>query len=277
MTGDCATLSCGATGFEITFQSALFNLDDGQSPATFAGGLSPTWDGGKWVLNAPLGESGMGHSIDVASDAITFSLPLAMVGSEMKTRKDEIDDNIISLGSQSVVTTPFGASVIFECQYDLTIDVASQDYTVSGASVVDTFHGTGSLAAGFSMILNNGDPTAFLLGSTLPVAIEWSVTALSTKLSFQIAACTVTHGTTAIMVAKGGCYADKLDVQPEENNQAFTYPVFKGTGETAPEQTIACSIAICEVGQCSPTRYGDCPESGDDQFYEYTAIESFFG
>ena len=69
MTGDCATLSCGATGFEITFQSALFNLDDGQSPATFAGGLSPTWDGGKWVLNAPLGESGMGHSIDVASDA----------------------------------------------------------------------------------------------------------------------------------------------------------------------------------------------------------------
>ena len=91
-----------------------------------------------------------------------------MVGSEMKTRTDEIDDNIISLGSQSVVTTPFGASVIFECQYDLTIDVASQDYTVSGASVVDTFHGTGSLAAGFSMILNNGDPTAFLLGSTLP-------------------------------------------------------------------------------------------------------------
>ena len=40
MTGtDCATLSCGSTGFEITFQSALFNLDDGQSSATFAGGF----------------------------------------------------------------------------------------------------------------------------------------------------------------------------------------------------------------------------------------------
>ena len=204
----------------------------------------------------------------------------------MKTRTDEVPDTIISLGSQSVVTTPFGASVNFECQYDLTIDVASQDYTVSGASVVDTFHGTGSLAAGFQMTLNNGDATDFMLGFNLPVAITWSVTALAEKLSFAITDCTVEHGTTAIMVAKGGCYADKLDVQPEENNQAFTYPVFKGVGETVPEQTITCSIKICDcksagdcnyLGLCKSTNWRDCPKSGDDQFYEYTSIESFYG
>ena len=69
MTGDCATLSCGATGFDITFESALFNLDDGQTSTFFSGGLFPTWDGSQWVLNAPLGESGMAHAIDADSDA----------------------------------------------------------------------------------------------------------------------------------------------------------------------------------------------------------------
>ena len=176
-----------------------------------------------------------------------------------------------------MVTTPFGAAVIFECQYDLTIDVASQDYTVSGASVVDTFHGAASLAAGFQMILNNGEPTAFLLGSNLPVAITWSVTALSMKLSFQITNCTVVHGSIAIMVAKSGCYAEALDVEPEENNQTFTYPAFKTAGETDPSQMITCAINICEVGLCESTRWGDCPKSGDDEFYNYKSIESFFG
>ena len=42
----CASLSCGATGFDLTFNSAMFNLDDNQQ-TTFAGGLSPTRDGSK--------------------------------------------------------------------------------------------------------------------------------------------------------------------------------------------------------------------------------------
>ena len=113
-----------------------------------------------------------------------------MVGNEMKARTDTIQDNIISLGSQSVVTTPFGAAVIFSCGYDLTIDVASQDYSVTGASVVDTFHANGSLAAGFKMTLNNGDGATFLLGNEMPVKITWAVTALS-SLSFKLKECTV--------------------------------------------------------------------------------------
>ena len=190
-----------------------------------------------------------------------------MVGSEMKTRTDEIDDNIISLGSQSVVTTPFGASVIFECQYDLTIDVASQDYSVTGASVVDTFHATGSLAAGFAMSLNNGDATDFILGNNLPVEITWSVTALSGKLSFKIKDCTVEHGATAVMVVKEGCYSSTLDVVADGTYQAFSYPVFKGVGQTALDQTIACTVSICEVAQMTAPL--SCPTAGDDIFYNY--------
>ena len=70
MTGQaCATLSCGATGFMISFQSALFNLDDDQVPATFGGGLSPRWDGEKWALNVALGQNGMTYNIDIGEDA----------------------------------------------------------------------------------------------------------------------------------------------------------------------------------------------------------------
>ena len=77
-----------------------------------------------------------------------------MVGNEMRERSDDVQDNVIVLGSQSIVTTPFGASMVFACTYDLTVEVASEEYTVAGASVVDTFTGTGSLSAGFAMSLN---------------------------------------------------------------------------------------------------------------------------
>lgn len=194
----------------------------------------------------------------------------------MKTRTDTIQDNIIALGGQSVVTTPFGAAVTFACQYALSVDVTMKEYTVTGASVVDTFHGTGSLAAGFEMSLNDGNAATLLLGNNLQVALTWSVTALSTKLSFQLSDCTVEHGTTAIMLVKGGCYASTLDVKPEENNQAFSYPVFKGVGENDVNQKITCSVIICEVGQCKPTVSQECPETGDDYFYKYKSF-AFYG
>ena len=190
-----------------------------------------------------------------------------MVGNEMRARTDTIQDNIISLGSQSVVTTPFSAALIFECQYDLTIVVASQNYTVLGASVVYTFHGVGSSAAGFQMTLNNGEPTAFLFESTLPVAITWRVAALSTKLSFKLDECTVQHGATAIMIVKESCYSSTLDLVPDGTNQGFAYPGFKGVGETDANQKIACTVSICEGGQSHTPM--SCPVYGDDEFYNY--------
>ena len=64
MKTECATLSCDATNFGITFSSELFNLDN--SGTTFAGGLAPAWDGvdSEWFFNAPLGESGMTYNIN---------------------------------------------------------------------------------------------------------------------------------------------------------------------------------------------------------------------
>ena len=72
---------------------------------------------------------------------------------------DGNEDNVAALGTQSVVTAA-SAAVVFTCTYPMTIDI-KQDFTVSGASVVDTMTGTGSLAAVFTMILNNGGPVHF--------------------------------------------------------------------------------------------------------------------
>lgn len=47
----------------------------------------------------------------------------------------------------TLVTTPFGAGVIFECTYPLTVDIANEDgqYTVHGASVLDVYTANRSL------------------------------------------------------------------------------------------------------------------------------------
>ena len=185
----------------------------------------------------------------------------------MRERADSIDDNVISLGAQSVITAPFGASVAFTCTYPMTIEAISHAYTVTGASVVDTMHSTGSLAAGFEMELNNGGPVNFQLGSDLPVAVVWSITKLS-DLTYYLAECTVTHGSADINVVKDGCYAEALSVTPDTGYQGFSYRIFKANGVTAPEQTITCSVQICEVGNCqNPTMDNQCPTTGDDVYY----------
>ena len=187
----------------------------------------------------------------------------------MKTRSDDVPDNLIELGSQSVVTAPFGAAVIFTCTYTTLIDVASEEYTAIGASVIDTLSATGSLAAGFAMLLNNGDPATFLLGNVVAVDIVWSVKAVST-LTFILQGCSVHHGATIIPIVKESCFAEQLDVIPNSSGHGFWYQVFKAVGETNPNQKIKCKVNICEVGQCQlPTTNSQCPSAGDDSFYGY--------
>ena len=194
-----------------------------------------------------------------------------MVGNDMRERSDDtIQDTLIFLGSQSVVTTPLGASITFTCSYDLTVELASADYTVAGASVVDTFTGTGSLSAGFAMSLNNGEDAAFLLGETLHVGITWAVTTLKT-LTYRITKCDVQHGDSVISIVKDQCYAAALDVIPDDHkDQGFSFQVFKGLGETKESQKITCSVTICEENRCSiPYSNSQCPNDGDDVFYNY--------
>ena len=176
------------------------------------------------------------------------------------------EDNVgVSLGALSVVTKS-GTAVTYTCSYPLLVDVASQSYSVQGAAVVDTFQGTGSLAAGFAMVLNNGNAVDFVLGNTMPVDITWSVTGVPT-LTFKLQECTVTHGASNIMIVKEGCYAGRLDVVPDSDKQGFSFQVFKGVGQTALEQTVACTVTLCEAAKCpTPTQ---CPAYGDDVHFGY--------
>ena len=69
MKAECATLECDATSFDVTFKSALFNLDDNQSPLTFANGMTgPVWDGSMWTKTIQIGTNGMTYTIDNIND-----------------------------------------------------------------------------------------------------------------------------------------------------------------------------------------------------------------
>lgn len=196
----------------------------------------------------------------------------AIVGNDMKTRTmgdDDIQDYLINLGSKSVETTPFGAGIIFQCIYPLTVDVSSEGYTVHGASMIDVYTQIGSLAGGFEMSLNNGEDPSFILGSVLPVAITWTINSMVNTLTFFLEECTVTHGSTTIKIIKEGCYAAELDVIKETSLQAFSYKVFKGVGETSTSQSLECTVSICEKTNCQRPSVGQCPSTGDDVFYRY--------
>ena len=193
-----------------------------------------------------------------------------MVGNEMRERSDDVQDNVFVFESQSVITTPFGASITFTCSYDLTGEHASEEYTVVGASVVDTFTGTRSLSAGFAMSLNDGEGSAFMLGDNIHVGITWAVTTLS-DLTYRIKQCDVQHGDSVITIVKDQCYAAKLDVVPDDQmDQGFSYQIFKGVGEADASQKITCSVIICDArNYCGPYSNSQCPKDGDDQFYNF--------
>ena len=90
------------------------------------------------------------------------------------------------------------------------------------------------------------------------------------QFTSQFTLCTIQHGSTNIIIVKEGCYADQLHVVPDANKENFSYQVFKGVGETDPNQKIRCKVNICEVGQCkNPTDNSQCPAAGDDLFYGY--------
>ena len=137
------------------------------------------------------------------------------------------------------------------------------------AAVIDTYSATGSLAAGFQMVLNDGEDPSFILGSIVNLAVTWTVSNIPT-LTFYLDSCFVTHGATVIDIVQGGCYAAALDVEHEASLQAFSYKVFKGVGETTSTQTIECTINICEASTCQLPTVNQCPATGDASYYGYT-------
>merc|ERR1719361_1527405 len=91
-------------------------------------------------------------------------------------------NELIDLGNGVKVGT--GSSDVelhFHCAYATTIEVTSAEFEVQSQSVVSGMHGTGTLDAGFSLTIAQGDTV--ILGSDVEVTASWEVTTLS-DLSF---------------------------------------------------------------------------------------------
>jgi len=180
----------------------------------------------------------------------------------------------LELGNRQIVVNPFGVGMVFQCTYPTLVKLSSVGYTVEDVSISSSLKGQGQWTDAFAMSLNNGNDAEFILGQVLPVSISWKVTTMQSDLTFFYVGCTVTHGATDIAVIKNGCYAGATGSQPlpsTPTEQNMSFKIFKGVNEAATEQTIECSVLICEPAKCSkPKSNADCPTGEHDAFYQYT-------
>merc|ERR1711976_131035 len=139
-------------------------------------------------------------------------------------------------------------------------------------SITDSFSGVSSLNQAFYMTLNNGDGVSFVLGATLPVTVGWDIQGVE-GISLYFNGCTVSHGSSSIAVIKDSCFSETLNAEPRASEgltTSFSFRVFKGKGESAPSQTIQCSVVICKDDDdtCGPaTSDADCPTDSGYNYY----------
>ena len=185
----------------------------------------------------------------------------------MATNQEYQFDNVTT-----VQTGPFAVGISFSCSYPRTIEVSSDSYDFEDASITDSFSGVSSLNQAFYMTLNNGDGVSFVLGATLPVTVGWDIQGVE-GISLYFSGCTVSHGSSAIAVIKDSCFSETLNAEPRASEgltTSFSFRVFKGKGESAPSQTIQCSVVICKDDDdtCGPiTSDADCPSDSGYNYY----------
>jgi len=268
----CSALVCLSDSMAITFSSNLFGINDNE-PITWAGELEPSWnaDGNAWGVSVGLGQGGMTHRIE--GDKLIFTAFIGVHG-DQRQRSDIVMKNIETNLNHTVITTGFnGVAMKYQCSYNRTISVSSEDFAVEDVTVTDHQDGFGNLANGFSMVLNNGDGLMYILGAELPIEVKWSVNVLA-DLKFNFDFCKVTHGATDFFIIKNGCYATTVAARPlaqSHNSNSFEYRVFKAKGEVAKDQTIECEVTVCNEDSCqSPESNSDCPSDNHDSLYGYT-------
>jgi hypothetical protein len=255
----------------ITFKSALFGIDDDMEQ-NWASEAKPSWFNGSYVLTADFGEFGMTHVLTDNGERLQFKLLVALSGNA-RQRSDfsAVTARKIDLGSKALYSTPFGVGVLYRCTYSTTVNVKSDNFEVRGVDMVHTTSGTGNLADGFSMVLNDNLGMEFILGAMLKVGLSWSVNL--DDLTFFISDCYVQHGSKNVNVVKGGCFANALesaDLTHTKLESSFEYKLFKGVGENSASQSITCTAVICKLGSCSkPTNVDMCPAEGDDSLYDF--------
>jgi len=275
MKDDCSTLSCASTKMEIFVKQDVVDRKDDAIWATEA---KPAYDATDeaFKLSAGLGEQGMTYSMNYENKThptISFHLFVALAIDQEK----ESSVKEIHLGAMSVRNQGVGVGMSFTCTYPLKVTLTSGDYGVHHVSHYGGQIGLGSLASGFSLSLTNpAGGSSFVMGTDLRVAVDWAITSLP-SLMFYYDECNVQHGTVNVPIIKNGCYASITNTRPSANTStraAFLFQVFKGLGQEETQQTITCSINICQVNNCpdKPKTLQDCPSEAGDQPFKYTLL-----
>jgi hypothetical protein len=274
----------------LSFRSKLFGIDD-DAAVSWAGEVQPTYnkdstEDNKWGLTVAHGTKGMKH--ELTDDKLIFTLFVGVNG-DQRARSDLVTGEETDLGHTRITSGFNGVAVWFKCSYNRTLSIdpsADHKFTVEDVSVTDYFDAEGDLRDGFAMVLNEGVGFDFILGSELPVHINWAVQTIA-NLTFTIDSCNVNHGGESFVLIKDMCYATVINARPlitgNAQSKAFEYRLFKAKDVKDPNQVISCSINVCdkgiedgECGSCkmAPTDSCDCPNndatSGDDQddFYK---------
>lgn len=285
MDAACCGLMCTATSMALSFRSNLFGIDD-DTAVSWAGEVQPTWNPNsagenKWAAVVEHGTMGMTH--EVTADKLIFTLFVGVNG-DQRARSDMVTGETTDLGHAEITSGFNGVAVWFKCSYNRTLSIEGDDahkFSVEDVSVTDYFDAEGDLRDGFAMVLNEGVGFDFILGSELPVQINWAVTAVA-NLTFSIENCNVNHGGQSFVLIKNQCYATVIKSRPlvtaSNQSKAFEYRLFKAKDVTDPNQMISCSINVCDLGitdggdgscKAEPASTCDCPyNSGTDDFYE---------
>lgn len=251
---DCFAVTCNFGSMEVDVDPKLFGLSGNDT--VFANGAN--FDSGSFKYNQPLGDSNQVISIvnDTLNVAVDFELGMGSV----------------SLGNSSAVNVflaPVSSAVTFTCEYDTTVEVASQNLTVNGATAIGATSATGSLVDGFQLSLwtdqNMTDAVTddnLFIGAKVYGSLDWSVTTAA-NLTFTIDECTVESNNQEVAFIKDGCYSNTLGADKVassgnvEKNFAFNSFTLGNAQNIQMNATVACTVVVCETGNCnSPS---SCP------------------
>jgi len=251
---DCFSVTCNFGSMEVDVDPKLFGLSGNDT--VFANGAN--FDSGSFKYNQPLGDSNQVISIvnDTLNVAVDFELGMGSV----------------SLGNSSAVNVflaPVSSAVTFTCEYDTTVEVASQNLTVNGATAIGATSATGSLVDGFQLSLwtdqNMTDAVTddnLFIGAKVYGSLDWSVTTAA-NLTFTIDECTVESNNQEVAFIKDGCYSNTLGADKVassgnvEKNFAFNSFTLGNAQNIQMNATVACTVVVCETGNCnSPS---SCP------------------
>jgi hypothetical protein len=232
---------------EVEVNQELFGLAGNDT--VFANGA--TYDSGKFTYAQPLGDSNQAISIvnETLNVAVDFELGMGSV----------------SLGNSSTVDVylaPVSSAVTFTCEYETTVQVASQNLTVNGATAIGATSATGSLVEGFDLTLwtdqNMTDAVTddnLFIGAKVYGSLDWSVTT-AVNLTFAIDECTVKSDNKEVAFIKDGCYSNtlgadkKADSGNTEKNFAFNSFTLGDAQNIQMNATVACTVVVCETGNC---------------------------